>query len=59
MNTALLTIEEVQQGLLAKEFSATELVERALREAEKQEPNLHAFLTLPRIPQHRFLPLRM
>jgi len=46
MNSTELTIEKAQQGLKAKEFSATELAESALREAEKQEPNLHAFLTL-------------
>ncbi|MCH8244449.1 Asp-tRNA(Asn)/Glu-tRNA(Gln) amidotransferase subunit GatA [Patescibacteria group bacterium] len=42
----MLTIKEVHQGLYAKEFSAAELAESALLEAEKQEPNLHAFLTL-------------
>ena len=42
----MLTIEEAQRGLYAKEFSATELTESALKETEKQEPDLHAFLTL-------------
>ena len=46
MSIAELTIEKTRQGLEAKEFSAVELAESALREAEKQEPNLHAFLTL-------------
>ena len=46
MSIAELTIEKIRQGLKAKEFSAVELAESALREAEKQEPNLHAFLTL-------------
>ena len=41
-----LTIEKTQQGLLAKEFSALELVEDALLKIEKLEPSLHAFLTM-------------
>lgn len=41
-----LTIEKAQEGLRTKEFSASELVEAALRNIEELEPKLHAFLTL-------------
>ena len=46
MKPETLTIDSVQRGLQKKEFSAIELAESALKETEKQEPNLHAFLTL-------------
>ena len=40
------SLNSAVDGLLKKEFSALELAKAALSEAEKQEPNLHAFLTL-------------
>lgn len=46
MNTAELNIEQIQDGLRAKEFSAIELTENVLENIEKQEPSLHAFLTI-------------
>ena len=46
MNVTELTIEGVQKGLIAKEFSAVELTENALLNVAKQEPSLHAFLTI-------------
>ncbi|OHA64880.1 MAG: glutaminyl-tRNA synthase (glutamine-hydrolyzing) subunit A [Candidatus Wildermuthbacteria bacterium RIFCSPHIGHO2_01_FULL_49_22b] len=46
MNLWELTIEKAQEGLRTKEFSASELVEAALRNIEELEPKLHAFLTL-------------
>jgi len=46
MNIRELTIKKAQEGIRAKEFSATELIETTLKEVEKHEPNLHAFLTL-------------
>ena len=46
MNVKDLTIEGVQKGLIAKEFSSVELTESVLLNVEEQEPNLHAFLTI-------------
>ena len=46
MKLETLTIAAVHEGLQRKEFSAIELTESALLQTEKQEPNLHAFLTL-------------
>ena len=46
MNVTELTIEGVQKGLIAKEFSAVELTENVLLNVAKQEPSLHAFLTI-------------
>ena len=46
MNVKDLTIEGVQKGLIAKEFSSVELTERVLLNVEEQEPSLHAFLTI-------------
>ena len=46
MNVKDLTIEGVQKGLIAKEFSSVELTESVLLNVEEQEPSLHAFLTI-------------
>ena len=40
-----LTISSIREGLLNKEFSATELARAALALAEKQNPATNAFLT--------------
>lgn len=44
MNVASLTISRIRQGLLAKEFSAVELANEALRFAEAENPKTNAYL---------------
>jgi aspartyl-tRNA(Asn)/glutamyl-tRNA(Gln) amidotransferase subunit A len=44
MDIPSLTIDRVRQGLLAKEFSAVELTEEALRHAEAENPKTGAYL---------------
>ncbi|MDA1337198.1 MAG: Asp-tRNA(Asn)/Glu-tRNA(Gln) amidotransferase subunit GatA [bacterium] len=46
MDIQNLTIEKIQEGLLAKEFSALELTENALKNIEEKEKDIHAFLNL-------------
>lgn len=43
---AKLTIEEARQGLVAKAFSSVELTISCLDSIAKQEPSLHAFVTV-------------
>ncbi|MEX2261789.1 MAG: Asp-tRNA(Asn)/Glu-tRNA(Gln) amidotransferase subunit GatA [Bryobacteraceae bacterium] len=45
MNIASLTIGAVREGLLAREFSAVELVKEALRFAREENPKTNAYLT--------------
>jgi len=44
MNLKELTISSIQEGLFTKEFSAVELVKETLREIERRDNILHAFL---------------
>ena len=44
MDIPSLTIDRVRQGLLSREFSATELATEALRFAESQNPKTNAYL---------------
>jgi len=44
VNLASLTISRIRQGLLAKEFSAVELANEALRFAEAENPKTNAYL---------------
>jgi aspartyl-tRNA(Asn)/glutamyl-tRNA(Gln) amidotransferase subunit A len=44
MDIPSLTIDRVRQGLLAREFSATELAKEALRFAETENPKTNAYL---------------
>jgi aspartyl-tRNA(Asn)/glutamyl-tRNA(Gln) amidotransferase subunit A len=46
MQVSSLTIEEVRNGLLAREFSARELAQEALRFAEAENPKTNAYLRL-------------
>jgi aspartyl-tRNA(Asn)/glutamyl-tRNA(Gln) amidotransferase subunit A len=46
MQVSSLTIEGVRNGLLAREFSARELVQEALRFAEAENPKTNAYLRL-------------
>ncbi len=46
MNIPSLTIDRVRQGLLSREFSATELATAALRFAESENPKTNAYLRL-------------
>lgn len=39
------TIDSIRQGLLSKEYSATELTKEALAEAEKKNPDVNGYLT--------------
>ena len=41
-----LTIEQAHEGLVTKEFSAAELVKASLENIQKQDADLHAFLTV-------------
>src|SRR5882757_8231870 len=44
MDIPSLTIDRVRQGLLSREFSATELATQALRFAESENPKTNAYL---------------
>jgi aspartyl-tRNA(Asn)/glutamyl-tRNA(Gln) amidotransferase subunit A len=44
MDISTLTIDRVRQGLLSREFSATELATEALRFAESENPKTNAYL---------------
>ncbi len=46
MNLSELTISRVHEGFLKKEFSATEICEIFLKEIEKKDPQIKAFLTV-------------
>jgi aspartyl-tRNA(Asn)/glutamyl-tRNA(Gln) amidotransferase subunit A len=46
MDISSLTIDRVRQGLLSREFSATELATQALRFAETENPKTNAYLRL-------------
>ncbi|HXA52656.1 MAG TPA: hypothetical protein VNV86_20205, partial [Candidatus Acidoferrum sp.] len=46
MQIPSLTIEQVRTGLLAREFSATELATEALRFAGAENPKTNAYLRL-------------
>ncbi|MDP2735791.1 MAG: amidase family protein, partial [bacterium] len=41
-----LTIARIREGFAKGEFSAEELAKETLREIEKRDPTLHAFLTV-------------
>ncbi len=46
MDTASLNISKVQEGLLKKEFSATELVKAFLNNIKEKDGDIHAFLAV-------------
>src|ERR1035437_11084612 len=46
MQIASLTIDRIREGLLARQFSAVELTEEALRFAEGENPRTGAYLRL-------------
>ncbi len=46
MNIPTLTVARVREGLRTKEFSATELIQDALRFAEAENPKTNALLTI-------------
>lgn len=46
MSIQELSIEKIREGLLKKEFSATEIADAALKEIEQWEPSIRAFLTI-------------
>lgn len=46
MNFSKLTIDQIQTGLRAKTFSATEIAQQALRFAEAENPSTNALITI-------------